>query len=279
MRITVLGSGTSHGVPMIGCRCPVCTSEDPRNRRLRTSAAVQMGARTLLIDTTPDLRLQAITHGLDRADAVCFTHAHADHIMGFDELRRFGEISGRCVPVYATPATLARLQPTFEYAITDAGFLFGIPLVEWHAWTEPVDLWGHRLTPVSLVHGVYPATGVRIDAPEAGHGTSRTRARGSSLAWCPDCCGMPEESKALLRGLDVLFLDGLRHEPHPTHFTVSEAVEAIRELAPRQAYLVHMTHDLDHARTEAALPTLKEVPGGVRLAYDGLALNVQRQGA
>jgi len=270
MRITVLGSGTSHGVPMIGCRCSVCTSEDPRNRRLRTSAAVQMGARTLLIDTTPDLRLQAITHGLDRADAVCFTHAHADHIMGFDELRRFSEISGRCVPVYATPATLARLQPTFEYAITDAGtprgdagFLFGIPLVEWHAWTEPVDLWGHRLTPVSLMHGVHPATGVRIDAPE-----------GSSLAWCPDCCGMPEESKALLRGLDVLFLDGLRHERHPTHFTVFEAVEAIRKLAPRQAYLVHMTHDLDHARTEAALPTLKEVPGGVRLAYDGLVINI-----
>ena len=267
MHITVLGSGTSHGVPMIGCRCPVCTSEDPRNRRLRTSAAVQMGARTLLIDTTPDLRLQAITHGLDRADAVCFTHAHADHIMGFDELRRFGEISGRCVPVYATPATLARLQPTFEYAITDAGFgFFGIPLVQWHAWTEPVDLWGHRLTPVSLVHGVYPATGVRIDAPE-----------GLSLAWCPDCGGMTEESKERLRGLDVLFLDGLRHEPHPTHFTVSEAVEAIRDLAPRQAYLVHMTHDLDHARTEAALPKLAEVPGGVRLAYDGLVLNVQRQ--
>jgi phosphoribosyl 1,2-cyclic phosphate phosphodiesterase len=153
----------------------------------------------------------------------------------------------------------------FEYAITDAGFPFGIPLVRWHAWTEEVDLWGHRLTPVSLAHGVHLATGVRIDAPD-----------GASLAWCPDCCGVPEQSKERLRGLDVLFLDGLRHAPHPTHFTVAEAVATIRELAPREAYLVHMTHDLDHSATEASLPELPEVPGGVRLAYDGLVLDVPR---
>ncbi|HUX01831.1 MAG: MBL fold metallo-hydrolase [Phycisphaerae bacterium] len=264
MRITVLGSGTSHGIPMIGCRCPVCTSRDPRNRRMRTSAAMDLGGQTLLVDTTPELRLQATTFGIERASAVCFTHSHADHIMGFDDLRRFAELGGQAIPVYASPATLARLQPTFAYALTDAGFgLYSIPVVEWHAWTGPVDLWNHRLTPVSLEHGVHLATGVRVDSPD-----------GKALAWCPDCCGIPEESKPLLRGLDVLFLDGLRHKPHPTHFTVAEAIEAIRNLAPKRAYLVHMTHDLDHAATEAALPHLEQVPGGIRLAYDGLEVEV-----
>jgi len=266
VRITVLGSGTSHGVPMIGCRCAVCTSTDPRNRRLRTSAAVRLGEKTLLIDTTPDLHAQALAHRIDRVDAVAFSHAHADHVMGFDELRRYAELSRRAVPVYASPATLDALYRIFEYALTDAGYgLFGIPLVEWHALTEPFDLGGHRVTPVTLLHGTYPATGLRIDAPD-----------GTALAWCPDCCGLPPESMERLRGLDVLFIDGLRHRPHPTHFTVAEAVEVIRRLAPRQAYLIHMTHDLDHAPTEAALPRFPEVPGGIRLAYDGLTLDVRR---
>ena len=264
VRITVLGSGTSHGVPMIACRCAVCTSHDPRNRRMRTSAAVRLGTETLLIDTTPELRLQAIANGIDRIDAVAFTHTHADHVMGFDDLRRFAALAGKPVPVYASPATLARLCRLFEYTLTeDACIGFGIPIVEWHALTGPVDLAGHRLTPVWLMHGVHPATGLRIDAPD-----------GASLAWCPDCCGIPAESADLLRGLDVLFLDGLRHKPHRTHFTVAEAVEAIRGLAPREAWLIHMTHDLDHAETEASLPQCDEVPGGIRLAYDGLVVEV-----
>ena len=266
MRITVLGSGTSHGIPMIGCRCAVCTSQDPRNRRMRTSAAVRLHEETLLIDTTPELRLQALAHAIDRIDAVAFTHAHADHIMGFDDVRRFAELAAKPVPIYASPSTLARLYPLFEYALTDArGGGFGIPIVEWHALTEPVELDGHRVTPMSLEHGASRATGLRIDAPG-----------GASLAWCPDCCGIPAESAGLLRGLDVLFLDGLRHKPHPTHFTVAEAVEAVRDLAPRQAWLVHMTHDLDHAETEASLPQCDAVPGGIRLAYDGLVVEVGR---
>ena len=266
MRITVLGSGTSHGVPMIGCRCAVCTSADPRNRRTRTSCALDLGGRTLLVDATPDLRAQALAAGLERVDAVCLTHAHADHLMGFDDLRRFAELAGRALPVYASPATLGRARQVFEYALTDAAFgLFGIPVVEWRALTGPVDLWGHRLTPVTLEHGLYPATGLRLDAPD-----------GASLAWCPDCCGIPAASAARLRGLDLLCLDGLRHEPHPTHFTVAEAVRWVRRLAPRRALLVHMTHDLDHAATEAALPRAPEVPGGIGLAYDGLTVEVGR---
>jgi len=231
---------------------------------MRTSAAVRLGERTLLIDTSPELRLQAVTHGIDRLDGVALTHAHADHVMGFDDLRRFAELAERAIPVYAHPSALARVQRIFAYAITDDGWgRFGIPIVHWHAWTEPVEMAGHRLTPVLLEHGALPALGVRVDAPD-----------GASLAWCPDCCGIPAASMDRLRGLDVLFLDGLRHTPHPTHFTVAEAVEAIRRLAPRRAYLIHMAHDLDHAETEAALPRLPEVPGGIRLAYDGLEVEV-----
>jgi phosphoribosyl 1,2-cyclic phosphate phosphodiesterase len=266
VRIIVLGSGTSHGVPMIGCRCPVCSSPDARNRRRRTSAAVRLRDKTLLVDTTADLHDQAVTHGIDRVDAVVYTHSHADHVMGFDDLRRFGELLRRPIPIHASPATLADLYRIFEYTLTDATYnLFGIPIVEWRPLTGSFEIGGHRVTPVSLQHGAYPATGLRVDAPD-----------GAALAWCPDCCGIPPASAQTLRGLDVLFIDGLRHRPHPTHFTVAEAVEAVRQLAPRQAYLIHMTHDLDHQTTEAALPQFDEVPGGIHLAYDGLALDVNR---
>jgi phosphoribosyl 1,2-cyclic phosphate phosphodiesterase len=266
MQVKVLGSGTSHGVPIIGCRCPVCTSTDPRNRRLRSSALVHLGRARILIDTTPDLRQQALTAGLDRIDAVFYTHGHADHVMGFDELRRFSELAQRAVPVYASRATLADLQRIFNYALTDDGWgFFGIPVVEWHTLEGAVEIDGHRVTGVPLYHGDHQATGIRIDSPD-----------GAAVAWCPDCCGLPETSQEQLRGLDVLFIDGLRHRPHPTHFTVAQAVEMIRCLAPRQAWLVHMTHDLDHAATEASLPALPEVPGGLRLAHDGLVVNVAR---
>lgn len=249
---------------MIGCRCAVCTSADSRNRRTRTSAAVQLGEMTLLIDTSPELRLQAIANGIDRIDAVAFTHSHADHVMGFDELRRFAELKQKAIPVYAMPSALADLYRIFHYALTDASYTgFGIPIVEWRPLTEPFELDGHRVTPVPLEHGVGPAAGIRIDAPD-----------GAALAWCPDCSGISSASMERLRGLDALFLDGLRHKPHPTHFTVAEAVEAIRRLAPREAWLIHMTHDLDHAETEASLTQSDDVPGGIRLAYDGLVVDV-----
>jgi len=264
VRIHVLGSGTSHGVPMIGCRCAVCTSTDPRNRRMRTSALLRIADRTVLIDTTPELRLQALSLGLDRLDAVLFTHSHADHIMGFDELRRFTEITHHEIPVYASPATMNALHRIFDYALTDLSCgITGIPVVTWHIWTDPVEIAGHRLTPVPLEHGTHLATGVRIDTPE-----------GRALAWCPDCRGIPPASRERLRGLDVIFLDGLRHRPHPTHFTVEQALAALRDLAPRQAYLIHMTHDLDHEATERAIPAMPEVPGGVHLAYDGLTVDL-----
>ena len=267
MRLIVLGSGTSHGVPMIGCRCAVCTSSDPRNRRMRTSAAVRLGDETLLIDVTPELRLQALRFGIDRLCAVALTHSHADHVMGFDELRRFAEIAGRPLPVYASRATLAHIYRIYEYALTEPTphSRWGIPVVEWNALEGPVEILGHRLTPVSVHHGTHLATAMRIDAPD-----------GASVAWCPDCCGMSEESEEKLRGLDALFIDGLRHATHPTHFTVAQTVEMIKRLSPRRAWLIHMTHDLDHAETEAALTQGPEAPGGIRLAYDGLTVDLTR---
>jgi len=253
---------------MIGCHCPVCTSSDPRNRRTRCSAAVRLGDKTLLIDATPDLRLQAVAAGLDWVDAVAFTHGHADHVMGFDDLRRYAELSRRALPVYAAPATLNDLYRLFSYVVTDAGpGLFGIPVVEWHAFTEPVELGGHRLTPVPVEHGGPLTTAIRIDAPD-----------GAAMAWCPDCSAIPPASRERLRGLDVLFIDGLRHRPHPAHFTVAEAVAAIRDLAPRRAYLIHLTHDLDHEPTERTLGSFPEVPGGILLAYDGLGMDVTAEG-
>ena len=231
---------------------------------MRTSALLRLADRNVLIDTTPELRLQALSIGLDRLDAVLFTHAHADHIMGFDELRRFTEITHRQIPVYASPATMAVLHRCFDYALTDISYgLAGIPIVTWHTWTDPVEIAGHRLTPVPLEHAAHLATGIRVDTPD-----------GRSLAWCPDCHGIPPQSHERLRGLDLLFLDGLRHRPHHSHFTVEQALAALRDLAPRQAYLIHMTHDLDHEPTERAIPAMPEVPGGVRLAYDGLTVDV-----
>jgi phosphoribosyl 1,2-cyclic phosphate phosphodiesterase len=260
---------------MIGCRCRVCRSADPRNRRTRTSAAIRLAdpsapgadpesgpgqGRTILIDTAPELRLQATSCDIDRVDAVFLSHAHADHIMGFDDLRRFCELQRAALPVYAAPQVLGHVQRAFEYALTDAGLgMFGVPVVTWHACLEPVELWRHRVTPVALKHGQHLAWGFRVDSPE-----------GQSLAWCPDCCGIPPESMKLLQGLDALFLDGLRHTPHPTHFTVAEAVEVIRDLRPRRAWLIHMTHDLDHEETERTLPPQ------IRLAYDGLVVDLSR---
>jgi phosphoribosyl 1,2-cyclic phosphate phosphodiesterase len=250
---------------MIGCHCPVCTSSDPRNRRTRTSAAIRWAdpadptaQRTILIDAGPDLRLQAVAAGLDRVDAVFLTHGHADHIMGFDDLRRFPELQGAPLPVYASPHTLARVMAAFDYCLTDATQgMYGIPIVRWETFLAPVDLWGHRVTPVLLAHGVFCAYGIRVDAPD-----------GRSVAWCPDCSAILPESRRKLEGLDALFIDGLRHRPHPTHFTVAQAVEVIQDLRPRQAWLIHMTHDLDHEATERGLPD------GIRLAYDGMTVDV-----
>ena len=253
-RVTFLGSGTSHGVPMIGCSCPVCRSGDPRDARLRPSIYVDVPGRArLLVDTTPDLRQQALRYGVTRIDAVLFTHSHADHILGLDDMRRFNTLQGGAIPCYANRTAWDILKRTFYYAFDGLPRLGGgVPQVEELEAAGPFSVGGVRVVPVPVWHGEMPILGFRF----------------GSFAYVTDCSRIPDESWPLLDGVETLVLGALRDEPHPTHFTVAEALEVIRRAGPRTAYLTHMNHDLGHAATNARLPA------GVELAYDGLVLDV-----
>ncbi|MBI4886946.1 MAG: MBL fold metallo-hydrolase [Acidobacteria bacterium] len=252
-RITFLGTGTSSGVPAIGCACAVCRSTDPRDRRLRPSIYVEVpGRAALLVDTSPDLRQQALAYGVTRVDAVLFTHTHADHILGLDEIRRFNAMQQGAIPCYATPAAWDDLRRTFHYVFDGVPRLGGgVPKIEAHVIDGAFDVAGVRVVPVPLLHGTTPILGFRF----------------GGFAYLTDCSAIPDASWPLVAGVDTLVIDGLRDKKHSTHFTVGEAIEAIARIAPRRAYLTHMAHDLGHAETNARLPA------GVELAYDGLVLD------
>ncbi len=252
IHITVLGSGTSSGVPTIGCRCEVCLSTDPRDKRLRPSILVQYEGRNILIDTTPDFRQQVLRTGIERLDAILYTHAHADHILGLDDVRPFNYRQREPIPLYATEETLAVIQRVFCYAFEEAA-QSSVPKLDLRKMNgEPFGVFGLGITPVRVEHGKGTVHGFRFGA----------------AAYLTDHSGIPEESKAHLRGLDVLFLDALRHRPHPTHTTLARAVELVEELQPKRAFFTHMCHDLHHEQTEAVLPP------HIRLAYDGLEIEV-----
>jgi phosphoribosyl 1,2-cyclic phosphate phosphodiesterase len=254
-RVTFLGTGTSHGVPMIGCRCPVCTSADPRDRRLRPSIYLQVAdGPSILVDTATDLRQQALTHDVTRVDALLFTHSHADHVMGLDEVRRFNVLMHGPLPLYADAATAAELRRVFAYAFAPpAQTGGGVPQLDLREIAGPFAVGAVRVVPVPLLHGVQPILGFRF----------------GRFAYLTDCSAIPEPSFALLDGVEVLVLDALRHRPHPTHFTVAEATAAAARIGAGQTYFTHICHDLPHAATAAALPA------GVTLAHDGLVLDVE----
>ena len=252
--VRFLGTGTSHGVPMIGCRCDVCRSTDPRDRRSRPSIYLTLSDGTrLLVDTTPDLRAQALACDLDRVDAILFTHCHADHVMGLDEVRRFNVLQNASVPCYGDAPTMAELRRTFAYIFEAADEGGGIPKITLHPVDGPFAIGAHTIVPVPVLHGRRPILGYRL----------------GGFAYLTDCSAIPDQSWPLLEGLDTLVIDALRHRPHPSHFTVAGALAVIERAAPRRALLTHICHDLPHGATGATLPA------GVEMAYDGLAVEIE----
>jgi len=254
VNVVVLGSGTSSGVPTIGCPCDVCHSSDPRDNRTRPSVLIEYQGRNIIIDTTPDFRAQVLREHVSHVDAILFTHAHADHILGFDDIRPFNAIQRSRIPVYASEDTLDALRRIFSYVFDNVDRNTFIPQIDTHDHAgQPFDLFGLKVQPIPLLHGAQPIYGYRIGA----------------FAYLTDHSSIPEPSMELLQGLDVLFLDALRYRQHPTHSTVETALCNIARLQPKRAYFTHICHDLPHGATEAALPP------NIRLAYDGLRVTVE----
>jgi phosphoribosyl 1,2-cyclic phosphate phosphodiesterase len=257
LRLTVMGSGTSMGVPTVGCPCRVCHSSDPHDNRTRPSVLLSRGNQRVIIDTTPDFRFQALREKLDRLDAIVFTHPHADHILGFDDIRPFNLRQKSALPVYASAETLAVLKRTFAYAFSDEPAVSTIPRVILHVIDGPFELLGTLWRPVAAEHGYMKVLGFRV----------------GSMAYLTDFSRIPAESKTLLEGVDDLVIDALRDEPHPMHQTVAQALELVKELQPRRAWFTHIAHDLPHQETNERL--LREGFPNVQLAYDGLSFEVR----
>lgn len=253
-QLVFLGTGTSHGIPMIGCGCQTCTSLNHKNQRTRCAAAIGLPEGNLLIDTPPELRIQLVREKIGVIDAVVFTHAHADHLFGLDDLRIFPRYLGHEVPIYCEREVEEIIRRAFHYAFDPVMQHFpagGVPKLAFRRIAEmPFEVLGARMVPVRMVHGNAKALGFRI----------------GNIAYCTDTKEITPSSATLLEGLEVLILDGLRHEPHPTHLSVSEALDVVAQLKPRQTYLTHISHRLEHEATNRLLPPT------VELAYDGLRI-------
>jgi len=253
VRITVLGCGTSMGVPQLGCRCAVCTSDDPRNHRTRPSVHIQQGETQILIDAPPELRLQLWRTGLDqRLDAVLITHTHADHIMGLDDIRGFTIYTGRAVPVYAEPSALDDLKRVFRYIFFPYPPGVSTPQIEFREITGTLQIGELTIEPLRVFHGEMPILAFRI----------------GDFAYVTDVSYIPPDTWERLQGLRLLILDALRRQPHPTHFHLEKAVEVALQLRAQRTLFTHLTHDLDYAATNA------ELPDGIELAYDGQVIEL-----
>lgn len=253
LKVTLLGSGTSTGVPVPGCSCAVCTSTDPRNRRCRTSALIERGGRTIVIDTPADFRYQALRRRLERVDAVLYTHAHADHIFGIDDLRSFSFRRREAIPCYGSAATVARLRHTFAYIFEDDDHPGGgKPRIELEEIDGPFELFGERVVPIPVLHGRMTVFGYRF----------------GRFAYVTDCSEIPSPSFERLAGVEALVLGALRYRPHPTHFTIDQACAAAERIGARRVWLTHLNHEVDHTALERPLPE------GIELAYDGLTFEV-----
>ncbi len=251
--MVVLGTGTSIGVPVIGCGCPTCTSSNPRNNRTRCSLAIGFPEGNLLVDTPPDLRFQLLRERIGIVHATLFTHDHADHVFGLDDLRLFPYYLGHPMPVYCEEQVEDRIRKSFDYAFAaEAPYSGGgVPQIEFRRIaTDPFEILLQRIIPIRLEHGRFRVLGFRF----------------GNVAYCTDTNHIPPESWPLLEGLDVLVLDALRAKSHPTHFSLAEAVEVAQRVGAKRTWFTHMSHDLEHEATNAALPA------GMELAYDGLRI-------
>ncbi|HHY14600.1 MAG TPA: MBL fold metallo-hydrolase [Firmicutes bacterium] len=254
MEITFLGTGTSHGVPVLACGCSVCKSENPKNKRTRSSLWVQTQGASILIDTATEFRLQALQAGITSVDGVLYTHCHADHVFGFDDLRVFSELTKRDIPVYGNESTIRELREVFGYVFRKTQKGGGKPRVETRTVKGPLQIKNVRVRPIPVFHGRLPILGYRL----------------GGMAYLTDCSSIPPASLDLLQDLEVLILGVVRYEPHPTHMHVEQALQLVKLLGPRQTYFTHISHLLEHEQVNRALPA------GVSLAYDHLKINIAR---
>ncbi len=260
MKVTVLGSGTSQGVPIVGCKCQACTSADPKDKRLRVSvfieADIQHNSRPLkiLIDTSPDFRQQMLAYNITDIDAVLYTHYHVDHIMGLDDIRQINQLQHKHVELFANTETADRIKQTFSYVFDEKTYKGGgIPLVNLHTINlDPFGVFGQKVIPLEYKHGPTTVYGFRI----------------GDFAYMTDCNFIPESEFSKLEGLKVLILDALRYREHETHFSIAQATAAAERINAKQTYFTHMTHDIVHAEANAKLPE------DIQLAYDGLQFEI-----
>lgn len=254
MRVLILGSGTSTGVPVIGCSCSACRSSHPGNKRTRSSIALELTEKTILIDTSTDLRIQALSSKLSRVNAVLFTHHHADHIHGIDDLRSYNRIQNEeTIPCYGNKETIDRVKRSFEYIFDTSGSKFEggwKPNLSINVIDGPFTLFGKEIIPIKIEHGPRTILGFRVD----------------NFAYLTDCSAIPKESKKLLKGTEVLIIGALRQRPHPSHFSIDQAIEASREIGASRTILTHLGHAVDY---ELISPML---PAGVELAMDSMVI-------
>ena len=251
MKILFLGSGTSTGVPVIGCKCSICSSDNPKNRRTRASILISNNSRNILIDTATDLRFQALTYSIERIDAVFFTHAHADHIHGIDELRSFNHLQGGAIPCYGSGETLEAIRYKFGYVFNGGDSPNNwTPRLLMNIIEDPFELYGLRILPLKIFHGDSIILAYRIN----------------DMAYVTDCSGIPHDSMDSLRDMRLLVLDATRYQPHSKHYGLSQAIKVIEELKPEKAILTHLSHAFEHDNVN------KELPPGIELAYDGMII-------
>ncbi len=260
MQLTMLGVGSSGGTPVVGCTCTTCQSNDPRNKRTRCSSIITLDTgEVILIDTGPDLRTQALREGLTRVDAVLYTHIHADHLHGIDDLRAFCQLQRKQIPLYAKQDVVEHITSRFSYALREPSDFWDLPVLSINAITGPFTLFGQVITPIPIRHGRADTLGYRV----------------GNIAYLTDMSAIPESSLALLQNLDILLLDCLRHHPHPTHVNVEQSMAYASQINAKNTYMIHMTHELEFNALTKLLQDQGQHNAKLHVGYDGLKVSAK----